>query len=87
MRHALPLAALFALAACGGQQDAAENAAEMLEDAAEQSNPAAAPMMENGAEQIREHGGNMSDAQNVMQQAGNAQVGLPPAGAPSGTRY
>lgn len=77
MLHALPV--LLALSACGGGGDAnrsaSENAAEQLEDAAEVSNPAAAPVLENGAEAVRQ--GNDSNAaataQNVMQEAGNAQ--------------
>lgn len=71
-------AASFALAACGGggsgNESAAGNAAEQLEDAAEVSNPAAAPVLENGADRIREEGGNAADAQNVLQEAGNAQA-------------
>ena len=70
-------AACLALAACsggGGNDSASENAAQQLEDAAEMSNPAAAPVLENGAEQIRDQGGNASDAQNVLQDAGNAQA-------------
>ena len=76
MKTAIALAAALALAACGGggQQSPAANAAEQLEDAAEVSNPAAAPVLENGAEAIREQGGNAADAQNVMQDAGNAQA-------------
>ena len=69
-------AASLALAACGGgaNESAAGNAAEQLEDAAEVSNPAAAPVLENGADQLREQGGNASDAQNVLQEAANAQA-------------
>jgi ABC-type glycerol-3-phosphate transport system substrate-binding protein len=77
MKAPIALAACLALAACGGggsNQSASENAAEQLEDAAEMSNPAAAPVLENGAEAIREQGGNAADAQNVLQEAGNAQA-------------
>lgn len=79
MRIPTALAACLALAACGGSggesnESAAGNAAEQLEDAAEMSNPAAAPVLENGADRIREQGGNAADAQNVLQEAGNAQV-------------
>jgi hypothetical protein len=79
MRLPTALAAALVLAACGGSggdanRSASENAAEQLEDAAEMSNPAAAPVLENGAEQIREQGGDAADAQNVLQEAGNAQA-------------
>jgi hypothetical protein len=70
------LAASLLLVACGGggaSESAGENAAEQLEDAAEMSNPAAAPVLENGAQRIREEGGNAADAQNVLRDAGNAQ--------------
>ena len=72
MKILLAFSAL-ALASCGGQESPAQNAAEQLEDAAEVSNPAAAPVLENGAEQVRESG-NAAAAQNVMQDAGNAQA-------------
>lgn len=78
MKTLLALAAIVALAGCGsgggGNRSAAENTAEQLEDAAEMSNPAAAPVLENGAERIREQGGDAADAQNVLQDAGNAQA-------------
>lgn len=75
MKTLLPFAALLSLAACGGggEKSAADNAADQLEDAAEMSNPAAAPVMENGAEQVREQN-NAPLAQNVLEQAGNAQA-------------
>lgn len=76
MKTLLPLAALLAFSACGGgggERSAADNAAEQLEDAAEMSNPAAAPVLENGAEQVREQN-NAALAQNVLQEAGNAQA-------------
>jgi hypothetical protein len=78
MKTLLPLTALLlplaALTACGGgEKSAAGNAAEQLEDAAEMSNPAAAPVLENGAEQVREQD-NAALAQNVLQEAGNAQA-------------
>ena len=78
MRKTVAAAAFVALAACSGggagKDGASQNAAQQLEDAAEMSNPAAAPVLENGAEQIREQGGNAADAQNVLQDAGNAQA-------------
>jgi len=74
MKLALPFAVLLLSVACGSDRNSAsQNAAEQLEDAAEVSNPAAAPVMENGADRIREQGGNAADAQNVMDQAANAQ--------------
>ncbi|HYG30822.1 MAG TPA: hypothetical protein VD887_11485 [Allosphingosinicella sp.] len=75
MKTAIAFSILLVLAGCGGGT-AADNAADQLEDAAEMSNPAAAPVMENGADAIREQeGGNAgAAAQNVLQDAGNAQA-------------
>lgn len=42
-------------------------------NSAEMSNPAAARVLENGADEIREKGGNAADAQNELQGAGKAQ--------------
>ena len=75
----LPMVALLALAACGGGgQSQAENTAEALEEAAEQSDPAAAQVLENAADAAREGNGN---AQQALQKAGNAQAATA-AGAP-----
>ena len=62
----VPLAALLALAGCGGQSAADDNAAA-LERAAEQSTPEAAEVLRNAAD-------NGSAVQDAMQAAGNAQV-------------
>jgi hypothetical protein len=67
---ALPAVAFLVLAACGGGGQA-ENTADRLEEAAEQSDPAAAPVLENAADQVREGNAN---AQQALQQAGNAQA-------------
>jgi hypothetical protein len=69
---ALPAAALLLLSACGsgGQAD---QTADKLEDAAEQSDPAAAAALQNSADSIRE-GETGANAQEAMQQAGNAQA-------------
>ncbi|HEX8667089.1 MAG TPA: hypothetical protein VF727_01790 [Allosphingosinicella sp.] len=63
----------LALAACG-QSTPAENSADALENAAEQSTPEAAAVLENAAESIEENGGSPADVQNAMQAAGNAQA-------------
>ncbi|MDP9415060.1 MAG: hypothetical protein M3Q08_13460 [Pseudomonadota bacterium] len=76
---ALPAAALLALSACGGGGQA-ENAADQLEQAAEQSDPSAAPVLENAADAVRE--GDMN-AQQAMQQAGNAQAETVPQAQPT----
>ena len=75
MKTLIALPVLLALAACGGggKQSASDNAAEQLEDAAEMSNPAAAPVLENGADGVRERN-DAAAAQNVLQEAGNAQA-------------
>ena len=69
MRAALPAVALLVLAACGGGE--AEKSADRLEEAAEQSDPAAAEVLQNAADEVS--AGNMS-AQEAMQAAGNAQA-------------
>ena len=84
---------ILALAAAGGltlaigacsSDSPAENTAEALEEAAEYSNPAAANVLENAAEQVREE--NITDpaaAQQALEAAGNAQVpGRQPAPPP-----
>ena len=74
---ALALAAL-ALASCGGgQQDPVENTAGQLEEAAEQSTPAAAEVLEERADAVREQN-SLAPAEGALDAAGNAQVGLPP---------
>ncbi len=57
-----PLLLLFALAACGGQSNE-----EALQDAANQSDPAAAAVLNGAAE-------NGMDPQNALAAAGEAQV-------------
>lgn len=75
-RSALPLALLL-LAGCGGQQSPAQNKADQLEEAAEQSDPAAAQVLENAADRVREQNGANADAaaQQALNQAGQAQIG------------
>ena len=60
MRIVLALTSAILLAACGNQSDEAQ-----LEEAANQSDPAAAAVLENAAE-------NGMDPQDALQQAGNA---------------
>ena len=62
MRAMLTVPALMLLAACGGQSNN-----DQLEQAAEQSDPAAAAVLENAAE-------NGMDPQQALEQAGNAQA-------------
>jgi membrane-bound lytic murein transglycosylase B len=69
LRAALPAAALLVLSACGGGE--AEKSADRLEEAAEQSDPAAAQVLQNAADEVS--AGNIS-AQEAMQAAGNAQA-------------
>lgn len=67
------------LSACGGGSDRAENTAEALEAAADQSSPAAADVLDNAADQVRE--GNVTDpaaAQRALEAAGNAQAPAAP---------
>ncbi|HYI42268.1 MAG TPA: hypothetical protein VD768_01425 [Sphingomicrobium sp.] len=62
MRAMLTLPVLVLLAACGGQSNG-----DPLQNAAEQSDPAAAAVLENAAE-------NGMDPQQALEQAGNAQA-------------
>lgn len=72
----VPIAAFLGLAACGGGgQSQAENTAEALDQAAEQSDPAAAEVLENAADAVREGNGS---AQQALQNAGNAQAAAVP---------
>jgi hypothetical protein len=83
-------AAAFALAACGGQSEA-DNTAAALEDAASQSTPEAAAVLENAAEQIQEQNVTApisqpgSPGQKAMEAAGQAQAKakVTPAAPPS----
>jgi hypothetical protein len=85
---ALPAAALLLLTSCGGGGQA-EATAEKLEEAAEQSDPAAAEVLENAADEIRD--GNSaspaaapgSEAQQAMEAAGNAQEATLPRPQPA----
>jgi hypothetical protein len=76
----LSLGAALLLAACGGNRPA-DNAADQLENAAAQSDPAAAMVLDNEADAIRDNGmvvGNSTDPQgsiqNAMENAGAAQT-------------
>lgn len=65
----------FALASCGGGKSPAENSAAQLDNAAAQSTPEAAGVLNRAAERIRDN--NVSDpnaAQEALQAAGNAQA-------------
>ena len=79
MKSIATLPALLLLAACGGGSEATSTA-DKLDQAAEQSDPAAAAVLENAADQARESGTNTalgapgSPAQDAMNAAGNAQA-------------
>jgi DNA-binding ferritin-like protein len=67
--------AAAALLACAPERPA-ENVAETLEEAAEQSTPEAADVLENHAERIREEGAVPPGAvENALNEAAEAQVG------------
>jgi hypothetical protein len=63
MRRILPLVAFTLVAACSGKSNE-----EALQDAANQSDPAAAAVLENAAQ-------NGMDPQQALEAAGNAQAG------------
>lgn len=82
MRHAsLLLAPALALASCGSSSDPTEQQADRLENAAEQSTPEAAAVLDNAADTIRDQGATgdagdpNSSVQQAMEQAGAAQAG------------
>ena len=85
---ALALAAALGLAACGGQSQA-ENTASALEEAAEQSTPEAAAVLENAADEVREQnvtapiGQPGSPGQKAMEAAGKAQAAPKAKAAPA----
>ena len=75
MRRIFPLAALSLLAACGGRQ----SNEEALQNAANQSDPAAAAVLENAAQ-------NGTNPQQALEEAGQAAAagnaaGNPPSGS------
>lgn len=83
MRHAAPALALLILAACSGQSSndsAADAQADNLDNAAKQSTGAAADVLHNEADAIRENGAQGapgqpgSSTQNAMDKAGQAQA-------------
>jgi hypothetical protein len=78
MKTALVLGAALALAGCGaGSNSASENVAGQLDDAAEQSTPEAAAVLHNEADAIENDnsGAGEADAQQALQNAGDAQIG------------
>ncbi|HEX9955143.1 MAG TPA: hypothetical protein VGB48_08020 [Allosphingosinicella sp.] len=87
IRTASAFALAFALAACGGSSEA-DNTAAALEDAASQSTPEGAAVLENAADQIREQNVTApiaepgSPGQQALQAAGNAQANAKSAPAP-----
>ena len=73
-RIATILAAALALTACSsGNDNPVENTAAQLDNAAEQSDPAAAAVLENRADQVLEQN-STSPAQGALEAAGAAQV-------------
>lgn len=71
-RTAILLTAVLALAACGGETRV-ENTAEQLEEAADQSTPAAAEVLEDRADQVLEQN-SVAPADNAMRAAANARL-------------
>lgn len=76
---------IAALTACGGGGDPVENTAAQLENAAEQSDPAAAAVLNNMAEQVIEQN-STAPAQGALEEAGNAQLQTPAPSPPQPPR-
>jgi hypothetical protein len=92
MKHALPLAAALSLAACsGGTSDQADAQADQLDNAAEQSTPEAAEVLEQQADAIRDNGAAGapglpgSSVQQAVEKAGDAQATTAAGAAPRPT--
>jgi hypothetical protein len=90
MKHALTLAAALSLAACsGGASDQADAQADNLENAAKQSTPEAAEVLEQQADAIRDNGtagaaGQPgSSVQQAVEKAGEAQATNAAGAAPA----
>jgi|GEM_PF-7125346 ABC-type glycerol-3-phosphate transport system substrate-binding protein len=96
-KHVALFAATLALAACGGEKPTGQTStatsgdevADRLEDAADQSGPRAKQVLENAADEAREHPSLApvekpgSFAQEAMEKAGKAEAaGTPPAAKP-----
>jgi hypothetical protein len=68
---------LLSLGACGGKT-ASDQAADNLQAAADQSDPAAAEVLDNAADAIRDNESSPADAnataQDALSEAGNAQA-------------
>ena len=75
---ALPASALLLLCACGG--GGGDTKADQLDAAAEQSDPAAAAVLQNAADAARE--GNGAAPQQALEDAGNAQAATLPTPTP-----
>ena len=75
MKAAATLLALLALTACGSGDGTTDATTDQLNEAAAQSDPAAAAVLRNAAEEME--GGNAQVAQQALQDAGNAQASSP----------
>jgi N-acetylglucosamine kinase-like BadF-type ATPase len=69
-------ALLVALVACSGQQSSVENTADQLEEAAEQSDPAAAEVLENAADEVRDQN-SIAPADQALENAASASMPPP----------
>jgi hypothetical protein len=92
MKYALTLSAALLLAACsGGTSNQAGAQADQLENAAEQSTPEAAEVLEQQADAIRDNGTSGaagqpgSSVQQAVEKAGEAQATNAAGAAPAAT--
>ena len=79
MRDLLIIMMALSVAACA-KPSAADNTADMLENAADQSTPAAAAKLDEAADEVREKGvvGTPSDPQGTVQKAVENAAAVPP---------
>ena len=85
MTRTLPLLLATLLAACGGTGSKADQSADQLEKAAEQSDPTSARVLENAADQVRATGDTsaLSDPNSPAQQALENAAAINPTGVGS----
>lgn len=85
MNRIVPLLLFATLGACGGADTKAEQSADQLEKAADQSDPTSAAILDNAADQVRDTGDTsaLSDPNSPAQKALENAAAVNPTGASS----